>query len=150
MKCWGRMKFSALFFLIIWVVLCSAPLWGAERDPLQSRVPADQLGKAKALKNPYPPNAQNIAKGSVLYHGKGTCFTCHGKEGKGDGLAAPGFDPSPRDFTNRAFHKAKTDGELFWVIKNGSPRTAMMPMIGSVINEEEGWLVLLYERSLGQ
>jgi mono/diheme cytochrome c family protein len=144
------MKFSALFSLLIWVVLCSTPLWGAERDPLQSRVPEDKLEKAKAVKNPFPPTAENIAKGSVLYHGKGTCFTCHGKEGKGDGLAAPGLDPSPRNFTNQAFHRAKTDGEPYWGIQNGSSGTAMMPMIGSVINEEEGRLVLLYERSLGQ
>ncbi len=108
------------------------------------------MAKAKGLKNPFAPTPENIAKGSLLFHGKGTCYTCHGKEGKGDGLAAPGLDPSPRDFTNQAFHQAKTDGELYWVIKNGSPGTAMMPMIGSVIDEEEGWLVLLYERSLGQ
>ena len=44
----------------------------------------------------------------------------------------------------------RTDGELFWVIKEGIPGTAMMPMVGSVITEEEAWLVLLYERSLGQ
>ncbi|HEX9756536.1 MAG TPA: c-type cytochrome [Nitrospiria bacterium] len=144
------MKSSALYLLFMWVALSSAPLWGAERDPLQPRVSHDQLEKAQAVKNPFPPTAENIARGSVLYHGKGTCFTCHGKEGKGDGLAAPGLDPSPRNFTNSAFHEAKTDGELYWVIKNGSPGTAMMPMIGSVINEEEGWLVLLYERSLGQ
>jgi hypothetical protein len=37
-----------------------------------------------------------------------------------------------------------------WVMRNGSAGTAMVPVIGSVINEEEGWLILLYERSLGQ
>jgi mono/diheme cytochrome c family protein len=37
-----------------------------------------------------------------------------------------------------------------YILKNGSPGTAMMPMVGSVITEEEGWLVLLYVRSLGK
>ena len=61
-----------------------------------------------------------------------------------------GFDPSPRNFANPDFHRARTDGELMWVLKNGSAGTAMVPVVGSVINEEEGWLILLYERSLGR
>jgi mono/diheme cytochrome c family protein len=134
--------------LIVGMGVYTAISEGAERDPLQPRVPAEQRPAAKAMKNPFAVTPENIAKGGALFHGKGTCFTCHGNEGKGDGLAAPGFDPSPRDFSNDAFHKAKTDGELFWVIKHGSPGTAMMPMVGSVITDEEGWLVLLYERSL--
>jgi hypothetical protein len=35
-------------------------------------------------------------------------------------------------------------------MKNGSAGTAMVPVIGSVIDEDEAWLILLYERSLGQ
>ena len=54
------------------------------------------------------------------------------------------------NFTNSAFHAMRTDGEMFWVIREGIPGTAMMPMVGSVITEEEAWLVLLYERSLGK
>ena len=108
------------------------------------------LEKAQHLKNPFKATAENIAKGEALFHNKGTCFTCHGKRGDGKGLAAPGLDPSPRNFTNAAFHAMRTDGELFWVIREGIPGTAMMPMVGSVITEEEAWLVLLYERSLGQ
>lgn len=122
----------------------------AERDPLAPRVPADQLEAAKGLKNPFPATPENIAKGDGLFHGKGTCFVCHGAKGLGDGPAAVGLDPSPRNFTSAAFHRAKTDGELWWVIKNGSAGTAMVPLVGSVIDEEEAWLILLYERSLAQ
>ncbi|MFQ5597942.1 MAG: c-type cytochrome [Nitrospiria bacterium] len=121
-----------------------------EADLSIRRVPLEKLEKIKALSNPFPATPENIAKGKDLYDNKGTCFTCHGKSGRGDGLAAPGFDPSPRNFTNTAFHAMRTDGELFWVIQNGIPGTAMMPMVGSVITEEEAWLVLLYERSLGK
>ena len=151
MLIWSRtIRLIAFSIFFMETSLFAASIEGAERDLLSPRVPPDQLKQVKEMKNPFPSTPENIARGSVLFHEKGTCFTCHGKEGKGDGLAAPGLDPSPRDFTNETFHKARTDGELFWVIKNGSSGTAMMPMIGSVINEEEGWLVLLYERSLQQ
>ncbi len=119
-----------------------------ERDPTIPRVPPAERPAAQALKNPFPATPENVARGEAFFLGKGTCVVCHGQEGKGNGPAAVGFDPSPRDFTNPAFHRARTDGEMMWVLKNGSPGTAMMPMVGSVITEEEGWLVLLYERSL--
>lgn len=120
----------------------------AERDVTAPRVPPEHLAQARSLKNPFAPTPKNIARGKAIFVGKGTCLVCHGKEGKGDGLAAVGLDPSPRNFTNPLFHRSRTDGELFWILKHGSPGTAMMPMIGSVINDEEGWLVLLFVRSL--
>ncbi|MHB8482983.1 MAG: c-type cytochrome [Nitrospiria bacterium] len=136
-----------LFFsLTILPVLSS----GAERDPLLPRVSKDLLPKVKEMKNPVPATPENIAKGKKIFEGKGTCYVCHGKEGKGDGAAALGLEPSPRNFTNPAFHAARTDGELFWVIKNGSPGTAMIPMVGSTIDEEEAWHVLLYERTFNK
>ena len=125
-------------------------LYAEERDLLQPRVPPDKIQMAKKEKNPFPATPENLAKGKAIFEGKGTCFTCHGMEGKGDGPAAAGLDPSPRNFTNPVFHSARTDGELMYVLKNGSPGTAMMPLVGSAISEEEGWLVLLYVRSLGK
>lgn len=143
-----------MFKVFSWGCLLSvfifASVFATEADLSKPRVSAERLKEIQALKNPFKPDPENIAKGKNLFQGKATCFTCHGKEGRGDGLAAAGLDPSPRNFTNAAFHAMRTDGELFWVIKEGIPGTAMMPMVGSVITEEEAWLVLLYERSLGQ
>jgi len=136
--------FSFLALIGCWGVSSLA----AERDLTLPRVPPEHIAEAKALKNPFKPTHENIRRGKAIFEEKGTCFACHGKEGRGDGLAAAGLDPSPRNFTNPAFHGLRTDGELFWVIQHGSPGTAMMPMVGSVIDENEAWLVLLYERSL--
>lgn len=123
-------------------------LYSAERDPLQSRVPPDQQEVARKALNPLQSTPENIQKGKVVFDGKGTCFTCHGIEGKGDGPAAVGLDPSPRNFTNAAFQAARSDGELMWTLRHGSPGTAMIPLVGSAITEEEAWYVLLYVRSL--
>ncbi len=118
-----------------------------EKDPLKPRVPSDQISEAKQMKNPVAATPENIAKGKALFEGKGTCVNCHGKEGKGDGPAGAILNPSPRNFSNCAFHKKRKDGELFWVIKNGSAGTGMVSLIPAAINEEEAWTIINYERS---
>lgn len=135
-----------MFFILLQTVGSNA----AERDPLLPRVPKDLLPKVKEMKSPIPQTPENLAKGKEIYNGKGTCYICHGKEGKGDGTAASGLEPSPRNFTNPEFHAARSDGELYWIIKNGSPGTAMIPMIGATIDEDEAWYVLMYERSFNK
>jgi len=142
--------FFILTAFLLFLQLTGGISKGAERDPLLARVPKDLLPKVKEMKSPIPDTPENIAKGKEIYNGKGTCFVCHGKEGKGDGTAAAGLEPSPRNFTNPAFHAARTDGELYWIIKNGSPGTAMIPMIGATIDEDEAWYVLMYERSFNK
>lgn len=119
----------------------------AEKDPTVPRVPADQIAAAKAMKNPLQGTPENIAKGKAIFEGKGTCFTCHGLSGKGDGDAGKALDPTPRDFTNAQFHGLRTDGEMFWVIKNGSAGTGMIAYNPAMITDEETWQVILYERS---
>ncbi|MCE7979312.1 MAG: cytochrome c [Nitrospira sp. NTP1] len=130
------------------VTLLSVAVVGAEeKDPLKPRVAPDQMADAKAMKNPVASTPESIAKGKALYEGKGTCFNCHGKEGKGDGPAGAILNPSPRNFTNCKFHKKRKDGELFWVIKNGSPGTGMVSLVPAAITEEEAWTIINYERS---
>ena len=121
-----------------------------ERDPLQPRVPPALLEAAKRLINPIASTPENIQFGKELFSGIALCSQCHGMGGKGDGAVAVnrGLDPSPRNFTNPAFHDARTDGELFWVINNGSPGTAMPKMTGpGMIDEEQSWYIINYIRT---
>jgi len=60
----------------------------AERHMMQPRVPADKLAEARALASPLPNSAEIVEKGKALYHGKGTCFNCHGTDGGGNGPGA--------------------------------------------------------------
>ena len=124
---------------------------GKEKDPLKPRVPKSDRGTAKKLKAPFGKlknaSADIIAEGKKIFEGKGTCVNCHGKEGNGQGPAGKVLNPGPRDFTNCKFHKKRKDGELFWIVKNGSPGTGMVSMIPATITEEEGWKVIAYERS---
>lgn len=139
----------AVFLAGVGGLVLAAP----EKDPLKPRVPADQMESAKKLTTPLFKDAKSAAaklveEGKALYEGKGTCFNCHGKTGKGDGPAGMMLDPGPRDLTNCRFQNKRSDGELFWVIKNGSPGTGMVALMPGAINEEEAWKIIAYVRSL--
>jgi mono/diheme cytochrome c family protein len=128
-----------------------------EYDITIPRVPDSDLDAAKALQPPFQPTPKILAEGKAIFLGRGTCFQCHGPTGKGDGGAAKILPIQPRNFTNPKFNKVRTPGEMMWVLKNGSlgqtgkvPGTGMLPVVGQFLNEEDGWKVLLYERSLGK
>lgn len=150
-------RFFALLSLLTAFAFFSGDLAfaGAEKDPLKARVPKSEKSAARNKKSPFGKSKtaskkvsdEIVAEGKKIFEGKGTCVNCHGKSGKGDGAAGKVLNPGPRNFTNCKFHKKRKDGELFWIIKNGSPGTGMVAMIPATITEEEGWKVLAYERS---
>ncbi len=126
---------------------------GADDAVLKPRVPVDQLQQVKTWKNPLPATEETIDKGKRLFEGKAFCATCHGRDGKGLGAdIEPGTlkGPLPRNFTDREWQTVRTDGELLWILKNGSKGTAMAPFIPLILTEEEAWQILLYVRSFGQ
>lgn len=145
------MRLGLTSFVLFAILLSAGSVFdaaGREVDPCRARVPADQLAEMKATKNPLPPTPEVITEGKALFEGKGTCFTCHGLSGKGDGDAGKALDPGPRNLTDPQFHECKTEGEMFWVIKNGSPGTGMIPaVLTGILTEEEAWTIIQYERT---
>lgn len=118
----------------------------AERHMMQPIVPAEKLGEARALKSPLSHTPEAIEKGKSVYNGKGGCVTCHGVDGDGKGPGAVNMNPSPRNFQHHGFWRHRTEGELFWAIKHGSPGTAMVAF-GSVLSDNEIWAVIQYEQT---
>lgn len=143
---------SDAWHIVVGALVCALALGsagvlsGAERHVMEPRVPADKLEEARALTSPLQDSSNIIEKGKALYNGKGTCFNCHGASGRGDGIAAMGLDPSPRNFHHHGLWRHRTEGEIFWVIKNGITGTAMIPF-GGVLTDEEIWSIIQYERS---
>lgn len=124
----------------------------AERPPVEPRVSSSQMEEAKRLKAPFgeasKASPEIVAAGKALYEGRGTCFNCHGLSGDGKGPAAQMNKPNlPRDFTDCRWHKTREDGELFWVIKNGSPGTGMQALVPGMLSEAEAWKIVAYERT---
>jgi mono/diheme cytochrome c family protein len=145
-------RFLAHGSLIVGLMLTVVLLTGVAPPPTKDRVPTAYSDKAKALHAPFgdarTASAEIVAAGKKLYEGKGTCSLCHGIGGKGDGPASHMQTAHPpRNFTDCAFQQARDDGELFWIIKYGSPGTGMPALIPNMLNEEEGWNVVAYLRS---
>jgi cytochrome c len=141
-----------IFVSAVLVTLSVLPSCKYQHDPIKSRVPDHKIDEAKDWKAPFGDTStaspEIVAEGKELFEGKGNCYMCHGKSGKGDGPAAAKLHPHPpRDFTNCQFHEARTDGELFWVMKNGSAGTGMVAHIPWKISEEQGWKIVAYLRS---
>jgi mono/diheme cytochrome c family protein len=58
------------------------------------------------------------------------CASCHGANGKGDGAAAANLNPKPRNLSDAAYMKTRTDADLKNIILNGGPavgKSATMP-----------------------
>lgn len=131
---------------VVTIVACAA------LQPREDGVPLSEKQEALSYKAPFgdartaPPDI--VAAGKALYDGKGRCFLCHGKNGKGDGPAAHMHAThAPRDLTDCAFQKERTDGELFWILKYGEPGTGMPRLIPGQVSEEEGWKIVAYIRT---
>ena len=132
-----------MFPLIAVIVSLAIPAMAAERHMMQSLVPADKLVEARALTSPLPESQEIVKQGKALYDGKGGCFNCHGKEGGGNGPLAAQLNPSPRNFQHHGFWRHRTEGEIFWVIKNGSVGTAMVGF-GGQLTDKEIWSIIQY------
>ena len=108
------------------------------------RAPGRYLEKV----NPLAPTKENIEKGRKLFSedAKPTaCKLCHGSKGNSNGSLARRIEPPPRNFTCGSVMRDLPDGQLFWVIQNGSRGTAM-PAHKFSLGKEQIWQLILYIR----
>ncbi|SVD10311.1 uncharacterized protein METZ01_LOCUS363165 [marine metagenome] len=99
--------------------------------------------------NPLPATAKNVGRGKVLYQKEAkptACKMCHGIRGNGNGRLARGLKPAPRNFTCEETMRSLSDGQLFWVIKNGSTGTAM-PAHKFSLGDKDIWRIIYYLKS---
>lgn len=140
-----------LFFTLIYSMGCTKPLEAAEVEEHcpQPRFTEQAPPEFYNLKNPLTPTEENIKKGKLLYLTKSKpmpCKVCHGVNGDGQGPMAKSFKPHPRDFTCAKTIDGVPDGQLFWIIKNGSPGTGMMGF--KALKDDQIWQIILYIRQL--
>ena len=118
---------------------------------LTSRVPTEHLEEAKSFQNPFRQSADIMATGRKLYEGKAFCSACHGLEGAGGtvGLSTPSGGQPPTNLADAAWQAARTDGEIFWILKHGSHGTDMAPYMPLYLTEDEVWRIITYIRMFG-
>jgi len=112
-----------------------------------AKAPEDFLNKT----NPLSLSAGSIQAGKELFLKTAqpvACVMCHGEQGDGKGLMGAALAPPPRNFTCGVMMRGIPDGQLFWIIKNGSPGTGMMPF--GTLPDDRVWQLIHYIRSLAK
>jgi mono/diheme cytochrome c family protein len=108
------------------------------------RTPAPKPVAAKAVVDSYE---LRLGKGIYRHY----CQTCHGETGVGDGFNAFNLDPRPRDLSDPALQKKKSDAELADTIRRGGAGvglSALMPPWGHTLSARQIDEVILSVRAL--
>jgi len=104
----------------------------------------EDMVKASKLKNPFLADAENIARGKVVY--QNICLQCHGAnaDGKGNLFVSGKYPYPPANLMDQKIAD-KTDGAMFHAITVGY---RIMPAHGIIVRPEDRWKIILYVRSL--
>ncbi len=147
------MNFLNRLFLVVVVVLSlffNVSVSLAE-DCVQKRTTPQAPDSNYKKINPLGSSPETIAAGEKLYQKDAkplACVQCHGMKGRGDGAMAKGMNPKPRDFSCLAMMEDIPDGQLFWIIRNGSKGTGMMGF--AALDDNQTWQVVSYLRKFAK
>jgi mono/diheme cytochrome c family protein len=131
--------------LLCWVV-------AAQQEPKPAAAPGSSSAadfkippEAAKLPNPVKPTAASLAQGKKSYGFD--CAVCHGKDGDGKGDLAADMNLKLADYRDPAALKDLTDGEMFYIIKNGK---GQMTGEGDRAKSDEIWDMVNYVRSFAK
>ena len=124
------------------LLFCSLLMLGASpQQPVPDATPAlPKIPAADAaMLNPIKPNPVLMAHAKKMYGYD--CAMCHAANGNGKGDVGAGMTPPLKDWTDPAALKDMTDGQIYYIIKNG--RGQMTGEAGRVSNDELWTMVVL-------
>jgi mono/diheme cytochrome c family protein len=137
------------FTLVFPALFLIAPALAAQQSsaPVPQKTPTYAAIPVQAVKQPNPVKSapESIARAKKWW--TLDCAMCHGKDGGGQGETAKDMKLTIADFTDPATLKDRTDGEIFYVIKNGHED---MPPEGQRVKTEENWDLVNYVRFLAK
>jgi mono/diheme cytochrome c family protein len=103
------------------------------------------LVRSKHLTNPLPATPENTAEGQQNF--SHYCFVCHGLDGQNTGVPfADAMSPRVPSLASTEV-QSYTDGQLYWVIRNGLWPSGM-PASHGILTDEEIWSIVTYVRNL--
>ena len=147
-------KKPALAFLIISFLVVGGAFEKAKASGICPQLRTTKKAPSSYIlkKNPLPATGKNVERGKALYQKEAkptACKMCHGIQGNGNGQLARGLEPAPRNFACKDTMRSLSDGQLFWVIKNGSKGTAM-PAHKFILADEDIWQIIYYLKSFAR
>ena len=95
--------------------------------------------------NPVKPTVESLARVKKMWGYD--CAVCHGANGNGKGDIAAEMKPPLKDYTDPAALKDMTDGELFYIIKNGK---GQMTGEGDRAKADDMWNMVVLVRSFAK
>jgi mono/diheme cytochrome c family protein len=129
-----------------WFVLLAFFLFArSSQQPPAAPAPSAIPPEAAHMANPVKPTPESQAHAKKMYGYD--CAMCHGANGNGKGDVAVEQKMALKDYTDPAALKDMTDGEIFYVIKNGK---GQMPPDGDRTKPEELWNMVIFVRSLSK
>jgi mono/diheme cytochrome c family protein len=128
-------------------------------DDAPERAPATSPPQASPLPAPTPEPAPPPAPSAPATSGAEAgaqhyallCASCHGPRGEGDGPQSAALDPKPAKHSDGAYMNAKSDDQLFDVIRNGGAANGLSPLMapwGGALSDEQIRDVVAFIRTL--
>jgi mono/diheme cytochrome c family protein len=100
--------------------------------------------EAGKMQNPLPETAEVVSQGHEVF--LGSCVQCHGTNANGDTTVGRNMNPPAMDL-HSPHVQHWSDGELYWIIRNGVRLTGM-PSWQSSISDNDTWKLARYIHSL--
>jgi mono/diheme cytochrome c family protein len=115
------------------------------QEPAAPPAPSAIPPEAAHMANPVKPTAESQARAKKLYGYD--CAMCHGPNGNGKGDIVLEPKVTLKDYTDPAALKDLSDGEIFYIIKNGK---GQMPSEGDRAKPDELWNMVILVRSFSK
>lgn len=136
-----RSVLAALVALVLVSVVQTQQTPGnSKATPSEYKIPPEAAQKA----NPVKPSPEGMAKAKKIYGID--CAMCHGENGDAKGDMASDIK-NITDFTKPDAMKDRTDGELFYIIRNGKGE---MPKEDQRAKDDDVWNLVNYIRAMAK
>ena len=141
---------ASVFFSFLWfiyLIFLSPPM---DLGELEADSGGPTTASAVVQLSPADREKPWMTSEALLAHGAKTyqtyCASCHGKTGIGDGLAAKGLNPPPRNIVEDQWKQGGSSIQLYQTLMNGIEGSSMVSF--SYLSSLDRWALVQYIRSI--
>ena len=131
-------------FRVLWAIgvgaIVGAMVFGSVA-PSEARQGSPDAAK---VANPVASTPESMAAGEAIY--KRRCSGCHGLDAQGGPPKEEFLKPAP-NLIDDSYDHGSSDGEMFYVIKNGVPPDLVMDGWGERLSDTDMWNIVNYLRA---